>query len=342
MHDPWRTNEYDFPDASVVSERLLFLVNYAVLAPSSHNTQPWLFEVDDDAIAIRADRTRSLPVVDPRDRELTISCGAALGHLQVAMRHFGYKPKIDMLPAADDPDLLARVGFGEPVEPTLQDERLFQAIQKRRTNRHPFEPACLPEDVVKDLEASAAVEDVDLRLIADARAREKIALLIGEADRIQFADAAFRQELSSWIRSKRDSSHDGMSGDGFGMPDSMSSIGASIIRTFDLGRGVAAKDKRIAAGSPTLAVLATAHDEPYDWLRTGQILSNMLLILTAAGLSASYLNQPVEVSSLRNSLQRRAAVTGTPQLLLRLGYGPKVEPSARRTVEESLVATVYK
>ena len=51
-------------------------VEAAVLAPSSHNTQPWRFRLRGGGIDPRADRTRALPVNDPGDRELTIIwCG---------------------------------------------------------------------------------------------------------------------------------------------------------------------------------------------------------------------------------------------------------------------------
>lgn len=60
------------------------MLEAAVRAPSSHNTQPWLFAVRPDGIALYADRTRALPVNDPHDRELTVSCGAALLQLRVA------------------------------------------------------------------------------------------------------------------------------------------------------------------------------------------------------------------------------------------------------------------
>ncbi|WP_229440580.1 hypothetical protein [Massilia sp. BSC265] len=55
-----------------------------MLAPSSHNTQPWLFRMAESSIDLFADRTRALPVNDPDDRELTISCGCALMHLRIA------------------------------------------------------------------------------------------------------------------------------------------------------------------------------------------------------------------------------------------------------------------
>jgi len=51
------------------------LLEYAVLAPSIHNTQPWCFAVSGAKIYLRADCTRALPANDPEDRELTISCG---------------------------------------------------------------------------------------------------------------------------------------------------------------------------------------------------------------------------------------------------------------------------
>jgi hypothetical protein len=52
------------------------LVGAAVLAPSSHDTQLGPFRTSDSAIDLSADRTRALPVNDPDDRELTISCCA--------------------------------------------------------------------------------------------------------------------------------------------------------------------------------------------------------------------------------------------------------------------------
>jgi len=66
------------------------LLKYAVLAPSGHNTQPWLFHFNkQNDLYLIADRTRALPVVDPNDRELTISCGAALDHLEIAANAHG-------------------------------------------------------------------------------------------------------------------------------------------------------------------------------------------------------------------------------------------------------------
>ena len=125
------------------------MLNYAVLAPSGHNTQPWLFSVSDGEVELRADRTRGLPVVDPEDRALVISCGAALFYLRVAMRHFGYEDEVEVLPDPEDPDLLARVRLG-PEHTEIEEERiLFHAMPKRHSNRGPFAGGPDPDPLLR-------------------------------------------------------------------------------------------------------------------------------------------------------------------------------------------------
>src|SRR5690606_3392640 len=43
---PWAIDPSEFPEGGSVGEQLAFLLRYAVLAPSTHNTQPWRFRVD--------------------------------------------------------------------------------------------------------------------------------------------------------------------------------------------------------------------------------------------------------------------------------------------------------
>ena len=139
------------------------------------------------------------------------------------------------------------------------------------------------------------------------------------------------------MHSNRSRSRDGVPGYAFGFGDIMSAAGPLVVRTFDMGGGQAAKDRQLAEGSPVLAVLGTEGDTPADWLAAGQALAKVLLRAQAEGVSASFLNQPVEVPELRPQLRDVIGRTGFPQLLLRMGYGPEVRPTPRRTVEEVLI-----
>src|SRR3954447_12356029 len=82
-----------------------------VLAPSLHNTQPWRFVISRGWLELHADPQRRLRVLDPRGRQLVISCGCALFNVRVALAAAGYDARVERLPDAERPDLLARVSL---------------------------------------------------------------------------------------------------------------------------------------------------------------------------------------------------------------------------------------
>ena len=89
---------------------------------------------------------------------------------------------------------------------------------------------------------------------------------------------------------------------------------------------------------PQLAVLSTATSTRADWLRAGQALQRVLLTATQHGIAACPLTQPLETS---DTWQVRDPVSGrgTPQLILRIGYGLPVPATPRRPVSEVLDAS---
>jgi hypothetical protein len=285
-------------------------------------------------VELYADRSRALPVVDPEDRALVIGCGAALFHLRLAMRHFGYADEVEIFPNPDEPDLLAEVRLGATYEATAEDHQLFEAIIERRTNRSPFQNREVPKVVLKTLEAAAAEEGVWLRTITDVATKNAVADLVAEGDRIQWSDRRFRRELAAWMHPNRTKSRDGIPGYAFGFGELMSLAGPLVMRTFDLGGGRAARDRELAEGSPVLAVLGTETDTPLEWLSAGQALGRVLLRARAEGIDASYLNQPIEVPELRPKLRDTIGASGLPQLLFRIGFGSEARPTPRRPVEE--------
>lgn len=326
-----------FPFGGSSACRYEFLLKYAILAPSSHNSQPWLFEINHDAVDLYADRTRALPVVDPEDRAMTISCGAALEFLCVSARHFGYVPHVDFRNTDDDPDFLASFSFGERRDPDAIENAMFYAIPRRRTNRMVFESSIVADDAIEQFKMLAECDNVNLHTVTVKSDRIEIGRLIAKGDRIQASDPRFRRELAAWVHANRSQTNDGMPGYAFGVNDLPSVLGPLIVRTFDWGKGQAAKDEQLAIGSPLLACLVTSHDTKSDWLNTGRALAKILLMLTHHGLSASFLNQPIEVTDLRSELKTKLDTEGYPQILLRIGYGPHGRFTPRRPIEEILL-----
>ena len=310
----------EFPISGAPSAKLRALAGYAIRAPSSHNSQPWQFRVEGNHLDVRADRRRRLPVVDPEDRELVISCGAFVGYFEVALRHFGYEGAVDLVPAPDDPDLLARIGLGPERDPTLLDRALFAASATRRTHRLPFLARSPEPPLFAELEAYGTRLGGWFRILQSDSHRQVIADLVTEGDRRQMADPAFRTELVRWLHPNHTRSQDGMPGWAYGLNDLTGLAVPLIVRTFDTGAGRAAIDRDLALGSPILAILGTPTDTPYDWMITGRVLSHVLLRAAAEGVAASFLNQPIEIPDLRQRLSGLLGTSGYPQMILRMGF----------------------
>ncbi len=307
-----------------------------MLAPSGHNTQPWLFRLHGDELELHADRSRALPVVDPHDRELTIACGAALSHLRIAARHLAHSANVTLLPELEEPDLLARVRLDEGDRPTEEEEALFRAIPERRTTRLVFEDRRPPEELASAFRRDADEEGAWLHVVDD-RQRTQVVEMIAEGDRRQMSDKRFRRELAAWMHPNRSRSGDGMRGYSFGLGDLVSEATPHVIRRFDVGKRQAATDEELVQNSPLLVVLGTSTDEPSDWLSAGQALGRLLLRAQHAGVTASFMNQPNEVEELRPRVLEAIGREGFSQLVVRMGYGPRVEHSPRRPLAEVLL-----
>jgi nitroreductase len=327
MGNPPRPGEPGNPSA----RKILALLEHAILAPSSHNSQPWRFRlVGEDTIELRADRTRALPVTDPFDRELTISCGCALMNLMVAARHFGRFKGVEVLPRRLEPDLLARVKLAREPADAQSGSDLFEAIARRHTYRKRFAAKAVPAAVQKRLMAVAEAGGAWLECVTESKAKHVLAELVAEADRTLWADPGWRRELAMWM-------HPSRSRDGLVFPGLPAPLAHAVVRTFDMGDGQAAKDRDLADASPVLAVLGTARDLPKDWLAAGEALQGVLLTARQAGLQASFLNQPIQVPAHRPRLQSLLIHAGTPQVLLRLGFpSEEATPSSRRPIAEVL------
>ncbi|UVA81961.1 Acg family FMN-binding oxidoreductase [Pandoraea commovens] len=327
----WCVDEQTFPTSASAHEKLRFCLQYAILAPSTHNTQPWRFVLGDDNVLLCADRSRGLPVSDTYDRELAISCGAALFNLRVALSHFGCAYAIRTMPASAEPDVIASVQLLDEGFIDGPVAGLFAAIPRRVTNRQMYDTRRVPQAVVDQLCACAESEGARLQPVADDAGRMRLGELIDRADRAQLGDARFRRELALWVSAaRRDDGMASYSSTESSLLDFASPVLTSVVRTFDIGGGIAASHRRIVEGSPLLVCLSTPADNQENWIMAGQAMQRVLLTLTDNGLYASFLNQPIEVEALRADVG--AGASDHPQLLLRVGYGASQAHTPRRSL----------
>lgn len=328
--DPWSVAESGFPAAGSHAERFQFCLNHAALAPSCYNTQPWLFRPAGDALELCVDHACRLPVADPDGRALVIACGAALFNLRCALRYFGWQTEVTLLPGlTDEASLstrevpLARVEIEGAVACTLTERVLFQSIRRRRTWLGAFDPAPISQSLIDAMQEQARSEGVWLGIIEDGEGKAEIARLVAQSDRLQLTQRRFRVELTEWTQRRARLVPP--------MPAGALPLGAHGEFALPFGAfldpalsGSGAVD--LIESTPLIGVLGADGDTPPDWLRSGQALQKTVLWARAAGVWASFLNQPIARPDSRMAVAQLLD-RNYPMLLVRFGRVPSAVPT---------------
>ena len=284
----------------------------AGFAPSIHNTQPWHWRIDGASMELLAEPTRQLAVTDPEGRMLTISCGAALHHVRVALAAEGWAVDVERVPDRDDRNLLARLDLAGTVPVAPEAMRLLQTIRIRRTDRRPVAEIPVAAEAVASIRWAAEAEGARLHVLQPDDILE-LAAAADQARRTQSLDPTWTQELAYWAGGART--------DRLGVPDASipSQLPATTVPGRDFGHGGSLP---IGAGHDKTAVYAILYgdeDSTHGWLRGGEALSALWLAAIELDLTVLPLSAAVEVPRTRLALRSMLAGVGEPYLAMRLG-----------------------
>ena len=306
----------------------------ATLAPSIHNTQPWRFVLGGSSLEIHADWNRRLRVLDPRGRQLLISCGCAVMNARVALAAAGYEVVTERFPDAAQPDLVARLTLHQPHAEALSLGMLDPVIERRHTNRRRFADEPTPWDVVDTLVGIASDEGAELFPIVVPEHRLATARLSQQADFLENADPAYRAELRAWTAG------DPRRPDGVplhGNPHGDSHAHDDLpIRSFNTHNMRWRPPETRASHEQCLLLLGTRHDTATAWLRAGEALEHILLEITRRGYAASPITQVIEVERTNALLRRELDLAMYPHVLLRVGRAPATPATRRRRLVDVL------
>ena len=320
--------------ARLLASNAQYLIATAARAPSIHNSQPWRFRVDKEAVELWADparRTRD----DAIGREMLISCGAALFGLRLAVRSLGHLPVVDLLPDPSQLRLLARVRVatgGRTIELNELERRMLAAVPHRHTHRGPFIAEPLPPGLLAGLQNDALTEGATLALVGDGLPADRLARLAAAAHRASL-DEGEHAGIRRWTRSPQHPAADGIPAAALVAGPAEAEPGRLPQRDFDLGRDLGLLPGGGAPPAAT-AVLVTAGDRRADWLRAGQALQRLLLHAASAWVFASLYTQPLENPLTRELIRDQLRLPGEPQMLLQFGYAESTASTARRPPED--------
>ena len=170
------------------------ILEYASLAPSGHNAQPWTVRAGDGELRIGTDRSRWLPKVDPSNREVALSIGAFLENLLIAAPSYGYRADY----TATGSDAAGAELLQVKLKKIPLSHASLESLRGRRTVRSGQMPKALSGDDVGRL---TAYFDNEAHFFSPA-SREGRYLAEGtiEANQLQALRDDAQQELAEWIR----------------------------------------------------------------------------------------------------------------------------------------------
>jgi hypothetical protein len=328
----------------------------AILAASPHDTQPWLFAVSGASLVVFADRARHLGAFDPFRREMHLGLGCAIENLVRAAQAFGMaadvQPAVGRLTASPgtQPVLAARIALA--ARPSSQDP-LFDAIPRRHTNRGPYRDESIAPEPLRRLADLGSGPDVRVVLVTDGGARRELgAIIVAATDRI-VADPEMSLDSVRWVRTGRSeilAHRDGVTIDTSGTSRLMTVVGKMLP---DLGAATtdrfwldATRDVHVATAPVFGMLLVRDRLDMAQAIAAGRAWQRLHLAVTAQGLAAQPLNQPVELIDRNQMLARNdefgralAAFAGVrgwePTFVFRLGYANRAAaPSPRRPLED--------
>jgi hypothetical protein len=311
------------------------LVHYATLAASSHNTQCWKFKLESQSITIVPDLTRRCPAVDPDDHHLFASLGCAAENLVLAAAANGLRAQVRVDAAGEG---AVRIAL-DTAPPTRLP--LFEAIPQRQCTRAEYDSKPVSVDDLKLLEQAGTGNGVRVLIFTDKSKMENVLEYVVQGNTAQMNDKAFVAELKAWVRfnetearAKGDGLFAGASGNPI-MPHALASVMFDTFFTANSENKKYTKQIRSSAG---VAVFVSEASDKQHWVEAGRCYERFALQATALGIRNAFLNQPVEVGSIRPQFASFLGIgQQRPDLIVRFGRGPVMPRSLRRPIEAVIV-----
>jgi hypothetical protein len=342
---PWQQpRHYDDPMRQALS--------YALLAPTPHNRQPWVVDLQPGMKAtLYCDLDRLLPQTDPFSRQIVIGLGCFLELFRMAAAQSGFRAEITPFPQGGDPEALDRRPIASMKLRSLQAKKadpLFAQVLKRRTNRNLYSDK-LPSKNALNTIISDLGDGVAAGFALDTEQARAIQALAAEASDIEFDTPRTYKESVEVMRigaKQVRAQPDGIVLEG-PMLEALHALGMLNRKSladpnsamFRAGREDYAKGVRSANA---FVWLTTPGNSRLDQIRAGAAYLRLNLAATSQGLAQHPLSQALqEYPEMRDALRMihnivRAKEGTRIQMLARIGYAKPVGPSPRWPLEAKI------
>ncbi len=332
------------------------LLEYARWAPSPHNMQPWLFQLQTDSTCtLYYDPGRLLPGTNPTGSFMACGFGILLETFDIAAAPLGLKVEAEFITEHLNPYAgkftpyarLRLVPRGD-TQPEILDRSL---IQQRRTSRLPYDGRRIPEAVYAELVEVARAYGHQFEYSTD---REEVAWVVAlNADTMFYdmSEAVARNEVAGWMRfSRAEASRkaDGLAAYAMNVNGFLMWLFAKANVLFRLPviyhltrwqyiRAMAGTRNVAWLSGPFFTEGPGAHS---DWINSGRMFARLWLVMTKHGV---YLHPFGSVITNPTAHARMEEHFRNPDrkhplwMLVRLGYSERPPQSHRLPLEQMIL-----
>lgn len=326
---------------SSIEEKIKFLLRYAVLAPSTHNIQPWLYRVRNNTCELLFNPELKLKYADQKGRDLYISLGCTLENLILAARYYGLKENIAYEANDNDDNRVATILFEEMNEgPDERYQNLLETMLARVNTRGPFIDKKVSPELISKLEDLSDTDysslGIQINFIEDKEKIKKMAELTAKGMKLAHGNKAFRREMSHWIVNNYTRRKEGMIGYSMNMPGPISFFISSVIKYFNMGSIMGKLNLMSVSSAPLLCLVTAPKNEAETWIKIGRLAERTILELNDKGLSTSIYLASIEMGDLYQEVRKIVNSADDPQFAFVAGYmtgtfrtTPRHEPTAK-------------
>ncbi len=299
------------------------ILNFASLAPSGHNSQPWFVKIlEPKKWIVGIDSQRRLSVVDPKNREALLSIGAFLENLSIAAGAMGFEARTEIITENSMDEEIIRVFLKKAKNTKYPLER----ITRRRTVRGGYLP-----DKIKSKDVDDLSEPLKDRLFYFPRGTEHAQCIQEDAVecfRAQSYRADAQKELSDWMHLKTADAKKHRSGL---TTESMEITGfiGWYLRTFVdkeditkesfIQKGIDKAAKQAAEGGGWF-IITSKGEKVSDLIDTGRKFERMALKAREHQIGIHPMTQLLEEEKGRDMITKEHEESIISQFILRVGY----------------------
>ncbi len=317
-------NEEDFFSIKANEEKIKFLLRYAILAPSTHNSQPWKFRIKGNECEVHKDLQKFLPEADIKGKNMHISLGCCIENLIIASKYFNiYRTVIYHIPRSSRDTLVATIEFKNLLgKYALNNDYLnsFLAIQERTTHRGTYKTRKIDKKILNKVIEDNSNNLVEIKIITNKNEIKKIAQYTQNSIKSLYSKKSFRKELSQWINHNFSSKKEGIPGYSLKLPSLVSLIFPLLLRYINISQLISLINYKSIISMSAICIICGKDEASSIWLEVGRVAERIMLQFTSQNINVYITVASVDTENTYKKIRNLINSKYSPQFLFGLGY----------------------